>query len=147
MTDRTFVDTNVWVYALDDDEPAKQTRARQVLVPGPETDFVISAQVLGEFFVVVTRKLARPVPLGEADLLVERMAQLPVVGIDASLVRAAIATSRACAISYWDALIIAAAEAAGCRRILSEDLAHGETYGSVRVENPFLDMPAEAGRR
>ena len=62
-------------------------------------------------------------------------------------VRAAIATGRACAIPVPDALIVAAAEAAGCRRILSEDLAHGETYGSVRVENPFLDMPAKAGRQ
>lgn len=139
MTDRTFVDTNVWVYALDDADPAKQDRAREVLAPGPETDVVISAQVLGEFFVVVTRKLARRVPAPEAEQLVDRMSQLPVVPVDAPLVRAAIAMSLSRSLSYWDALIVAAAEAAGCRRILSEDLAHGETYGTVRVENPFLD--------
>ena len=72
----------------------------------------------------------------------DRMSQLPVVSVDAALVRAAIASSQARSLSCWDALIVAAAESAGCRRILSEDLAPGETYGTVRVENPFLDALA-----
>lgn len=145
MTGRTFVDTNVWVYALDAAEPAKRERAREVLEPGPETDMVISSQVLGEFYVVVTRRLARPVSAGEAEQLVDRMSQLPVVPVDAALVRAAIALSRSQSLSCWDALIVAAAQTAGCGRILTEDLAHGAMYGNVRVENPFLDASAEAG--
>ena len=62
---------------------------------------------------------------------------LPVVAVDASLVAAAITGSREWRVSIWDALILRAAEVAGCRRVLSEDLADGGTYGSVVVENPF----------
>lgn len=137
MTDRAFVDTNVWVYAVDRDEPAKQARARAVLEPAANADMVVSTQVLGEFYVTVTRKLAQPVSPDAATAMVERMRQLPVVPLDADHVSAAIAGSRAWGISYWDALVIVTAESAGCSRLISEDLADGATYGSVRVENPF----------
>jgi predicted nucleic acid-binding protein len=137
MTERALVDTNVWVYAVDEDERVKQSRAREILAPTAESDLVVSAQVLGEFFVVVTRKLARAVPEADAQQMAERMRQLPVVAIDEHLVAAAIAASRRWRLSYWDALIVAAAEAAGCRRVLTEDLTHGATYGSIVVENPF----------
>jgi predicted nucleic acid-binding protein len=70
--------------------------------------------------------------------MVDEIARLPVVPTDMQLVIAAIAGSREWGISLWDALIIRAAEAAGCRRLLSEDLAHGAVYGSIRVENPFV---------
>jgi len=138
MTVRSFVDTNVWVYAVDDGDREKQARARAILRPTPETDVVVSAQVLGEFYVTVRRKLAEALPESDAVAMVERMSRLPVVPIDASLVGAAIAGSRAWQLSYWDALIIAAAETSGCERILSEDLSHGAVFASVRVENPFL---------
>ena len=137
MTDRSFVDTNVWVYAVDGSDPAKQAQARAILEPTPEKDVVVSAQVLGEFFVVVTGKLAQSVPEPDARAMVERMASLPVVAIDSALVSAAISGSRTWQVAYWDALIIAAAETAGCRRLFSEDLADGRTYGSVTVTNPF----------
>jgi predicted nucleic acid-binding protein len=137
MTARSFVDTNVWVYAVDDDEPAKQARARSVLAPEAGIDPVISAQVLGEFYVTVTRKLPRSFSPAEAGLLVKQMSDLPVVALDAGLVAAAVAGAQSWGLSYGDALIVAAAETAGCDRVLSEDLADGATYGSVRVENPF----------
>lgn len=137
MTDRSFVDTNVWVYAVDGSDPAKQAQARAILHPAPDKDIVVSAQVLGEFFVVVTGKLARNVSETDATAMVQRMAGLPVVPIDASLVAAAIAGGRLWQVAYWDALIIAAAETAGCRLLLSEDLGDGRTYGTVTVSNPF----------
>jgi predicted nucleic acid-binding protein len=71
--------------------------------------------------------------------MVERMQQLPVLPLDASVVNQAIADSGRWQISYWDALILSTAAAAGCDSVLSEDFAHGASYGSVRVENPFLD--------
>jgi predicted nucleic acid-binding protein len=141
MTDLVFVDTNVWVYAVDADEPAKQGLARAALDPGTADRLVTSAQVLGEFYVTVTRKFERAIAHDVADRMVERMARLPIVPIDADRVRAAIEGARAWGISYWDALIVASARAAGCTRLLSEDLADGETYGGVRVENPFVDRP------
>jgi predicted nucleic acid-binding protein len=70
---------------------------------------------------------------------VRSLAKLPVVGIDADLVLSAIDTSREAKISLWDSLIIEAARQAGCERVLTEDLTHGQVIRGVRVENPFLD--------
>ena len=137
MTSRLFVDTNVWVYAVDDGEPDKQAQARQVLEPTHGKDLVVSAQVLGEFYVTVRRKFAEKLSETEAVALVDRMRQLPVIPVDANLVAGAIANTRQWQISYWDALIVTAAETSGCDTVLSEDLADGQMYGSVRVENPF----------
>lgn len=69
--------------------------------------------------------------------MVATMATLPVVAVDASLVRSAIAGSRTWGISIWDALIMRAAEVAGCGVLVSEDLSAGGVYGPVRVANPF----------
>lgn len=141
MTDAVFADTNVWLYAIDRDEPAKQATARAVLSERTGVRIVTSSQVMSEFYVNATRKLARPVSPEVAARMVEQMAKMEVVAIDAGRVRAAIDGSRAWRISYWDALIVAAAQAAGCARLLSEDLADGVTYGTVRVENPFRARP------
>ena len=137
MTDPIFVDTNVWVYAVDVADPAKRQRALEAIAPAQGRDLVISTQVLTEFYAVVTRKLAVPVSVDDAEAMVRQLAALPVITIDSSLVVSAIAGSREWQISIWDALILRAAEVAGCRRVLSEDLASGTTYGSVVVENPF----------
>ena len=127
----------MWVYAADDGEPDKQARAREVLSPSAERDLVVSAQVLGEFYVTVRRRFANALPEPDAIALVDRMRRLPVVPIDGDLVSAAIANAAAWQLSYWDALIVAAAEASDCSVLLTEDLGHGRTYGSVRVANPF----------
>ena len=133
-----FVDTNIWVYAVDTADPTKRQRALEAVAPAPGRDLVVSTQVLTEFYAVVTRKLAVPVPPDDAEAMVRQLMALPVVAIDASLVASAIAGSREWQISIWDALIVRAAEIAGCRRVLSEDLADGRTYGSVIVENPLV---------
>jgi predicted nucleic acid-binding protein len=135
MPARAFVDTNVLVYAFDDADPAKRDRARSLLAD--DVPLVISAQVVGEFYMVVTRKLAIPLSEAHASAAVDELLRLPVVPIDAELTRAAVSTSRAAQLSYWDALIIEAAAAAGCDRVLTEDLAARSTIRSVRVENPF----------
>jgi len=137
MTEPVFVDTNIWVYAVDAADPAKRERALEVTAPAPGRDLVISTQVLVEFYAVVTRKLAVPLSAEDAEAMVRQLAVLPVVAIDSSLVVSAITGSREWQIAIWDALILRAAEAAGCRRVLSEDLADGTAYGSVVVENPF----------
>jgi predicted nucleic acid-binding protein len=135
---RAFVDTNIWVYAVDTADRAKQARALEILDPEDEKDYVISAQVLGEFYATVTGKLRAAVTFAEGRAMVERMKQLPVVPIDGLLVEAAIAGSEAWRISYWDSLIVNAADAARCPILLSEDLVHGQVYGSVEVVNPFV---------
>jgi predicted nucleic acid-binding protein len=140
MTEAIFVDTNVWIYAVDSADPGKRQRALEVIAPEAGRDLVISTQVLTEFYAVVTRKLAVPLSEEAAEAMVRQLAVLPVVSIDSSLVVSAIARSREWQISIWDALILRAADVAGCRRVLSEDLAAGTTYGSVAVENPFASV-------
>jgi predicted nucleic acid-binding protein len=137
MTEPVFVDTNIWVYAVDTADPTKRQRALEAVAPVPGRDIVVSTQVLAEFYAVVTRKLALPVPIDDTEAMVRQLLALPVVAIDASLVASAVTGSREWQISIWDALIVRAAEVAGCRRVLSEDLADGRTYGSVIVENPL----------
>ncbi len=137
MTGSAFLDTNVVVYAFDDDEPEKQERARAVL-DAPATEvLVLSAQVLAEFYVTVTRKLARPLAPASAREAVAALSELPVVSADADLVLAGIELSDRYQISLWDGLIVQAAVAAGCETILTEDLADGSLLAGVRIQNPF----------
>lgn len=138
MSARCFADTNVLVYAFDDHAPDKRDRARSLL-GDEELTLVISAQVIGEFYAVVTRKLTHALSDGEAAEEVDRFLRLPVVPIDGELTRSAIATSRLGRISYWDALIVEAAVAARCDVLLTEDLNAGQSIGGIRVENPFAD--------
>jgi predicted nucleic acid-binding protein len=141
MGDRTFVDTNVFVYALDESEPAKREISRQALADGDYGELVLSSQVLGEFYVTVTRKFSAPLTEEQAAEAVDRLAATNLtVAIGRAHVEHAIETSRSCQISYWDGLIVAAASQAGCSRLLSEDLNDGQRFGSVLVENPFRGL-------
>jgi len=138
MPSRTFFDTNVLVYLFDADAPRKQTRAREILARSLEQEeAVVSTQVLQEFFVTVTRKLERPLTAAAAEAALQRLMALPVVQIDPEMILAAAVCSRRDRISFWDALILTTASAAGCERVLSEDLQHGRSFGTVQVVNPF----------
>jgi predicted nucleic acid-binding protein len=141
MPARAFLDTNVLVYAADDGEPRKRDLARAILYTDEPGQLVVSTQVLSEFYVVVTRKLARPMSESDAAAAVDELAKLPTVIADAELVRSGIAVSREDRLSFWDGLIVAAAATGGCDRLLTEDLSHGARIGSVRVENPFVTSP------
>jgi predicted nucleic acid-binding protein len=137
MSARTFIDTNVLVYAIDAADPTKQGVARHVLASQQYGELIFSSQVLSEFYVTVTRKLAEPLAEAEAARALDRFDQRPVVVVDRSLVKSAARISRSSQISYWDGLIVAAAVRGGCQRLLSEDLNHGQEICSVRIENPF----------
>ena len=139
MGSRTFFDTNVLVYLFDADSPDKQSRARDAMQQALERGaVVISTQVLQEFFVTVTRKLARPLPAADAEAALRKLMELSVVQVDPDLIMAAAVSSRRDRISFWDALILAAATAAGCDQVLSEDLQHGRSFGRLRIANPLL---------
>ncbi|MGD8485737.1 MAG: PIN domain-containing protein [Chloroflexota bacterium] len=97
----------------------------------------MSSQILSESYVVTARKLARPLAEADAAAMVERLTDLPVVSIDADLVSRAIAGSREWHVSFWDALIIRAAESAGCKVVLSEDLAEDRASSAISVRDPF----------
>ena len=142
MSDSSFLDTNVVVYAFDDDEPTKQHRAREILEAPANTTLVVSTQVLAEFYVTVTRKLHRPLGPTVAASAVETLAELPIVDIHVDLVLDAIALARSHQLSLWDAQIVQAAKVSGCERVLTEDLADGSRIGGVRIENPFTRSTA-----
>lgn len=137
MSDRAFVDTNVLVYLFDRDTPVKQRRARELLAR-EASRLVLSTQVLAEFYVAVTRKLARPLSAPEAEAAVGDLCALDVVALDAPLVRRGVARARRERLSLWDALIVEAALARGCVQLLSEDFQDGRVFdGRLAVTNPF----------
>lgn len=133
----TFLDTNVVVYAFDVADPEKQARAQAVLHDTDPATLVISSQVLSEFFVVVTRKLATPLAQADAAAAVRSLSAFQVVAVDSTLVQEAITQQEAHQLHYWDALIVSAASRAGCDRLLSEDLQDCQRIGSLEVSNPF----------
>jgi predicted nucleic acid-binding protein len=130
-----FLDTNVLVYLFDSDEPEKQAQARELLHQG--SDIRLSRQVLQEFYVAATRKLAKPLPPEQARRVVADLGVFRVLRISHHLVLSAIDRSLASRVSFWDGLIIEAALAAGARRLVSEDLQDGWEIEHMRVWNPF----------
>jgi predicted nucleic acid-binding protein len=93
--------------------------------------------VLQEFYNAVTRKLARPMTLDDAESAVRLLARLTVVPCDGELVVSAISVHRRYRLSLWDALVVQAAIAGGCDRLLTEDLQSGMRFGNLEVEDPF----------
>lgn len=137
MSDKTFVDTNVLIYAHDVDAKAKHEVAKSILHDlWRQRTGVLSLQVLQEFYVNVTRKIASPLPKEAARLVVNSYAiwcteTTPVE------VATAFRIEDESRIGFWDALIVASAAKSGAVRILSEDLNAGQTIGGIRIENPF----------
>jgi predicted nucleic acid-binding protein len=137
MTIEVFLDTNILVYAASRlKADAKKRKLAAELIS--TTEFGTSAQVLAEFYVTVTRKGAPPMSPAKAFEWIEQLEMQPCVAIDATIVKRGIETSAVHRISYWDGAIIAAAEALGATTLFTEDLKHGQVYGSVRAINPFL---------
>jgi predicted nucleic acid-binding protein len=136
---KTFVDTNILLYAYDRSAGDKRNVARRNLERlWASGDGAISTQVLQEFYVNVRRKAENPISATSArSLIADYLAWDPVV-IDGTSVLEAIDAERRHRLSFWDALIIVAAQASGAGTILSEDFNHGQKYDSVQVLNPFM---------
>lgn len=132
-----FVDTNVLLYALSQD-PSEADKARTANELLARRDLVLSAQVLGEFFVQATRVTRDDhLSVDQARRLVESFTRFPIVPITGTLCGAAINTAQRWQLSYWDAAIIEAARIGGCNEIWTEDLNTGQDYDGVHVHNPF----------
>jgi predicted nucleic acid-binding protein len=139
MNDRVFVDTNVIVYAYDRSEPDKQERALEILTPLAMTGTgVISTQVLGEFFVAVTRKLSAPLKIQEAyERLKNYLQSWAVVDITAMIVQEAARGVRDHRFHFWDAQIWATAKLHQIPLIFSEDFNVDGVIEGVQFANPF----------
>lgn len=136
MTVECFLDTNILVYAAAG-RGREETKRKRALELIDEEDFGLSAQVLQEFYVTVVRKVEIPLSPEEAVKWIEDFEAFPCLPIDSGLVKIAIETSVRHRLSYWDGAIIGAAEALGAKILYSEDMNHGQQYGTVRVYNPF----------
>lgn len=139
MTDeRQFVDTNVLVYAHDVSAGAKRDRARELLASlWASGHGCLSIQVLQEFYVTVTRKVARPLDIGTAAQVVSDLGRWKTHAPQPRDVLEAIHLQDRGRISFWDAMILHSAAALGCRLIWSEDLKPGRSSAGVIIENPF----------
>jgi predicted nucleic acid-binding protein len=138
---RPFVDTNVLVYAHDEDEPVKRRQAL-ALLEEVGARMTLSPQVLAEFYVTVTRKLPRPLDAQVAAAQVDALRAAATVTTDADLIIDAIQLSQAHQLSLWDAMILRSAERGGCDTLFSEDLQDGLTLAGVTVRNPFTAASA-----
>ncbi|MGA2203754.1 MAG: PIN domain-containing protein [Terriglobales bacterium] len=137
MSDRTFVDTNILIYAHDADAKSKHEVAKSVLGElWSQRMGVLSMQVLEEFYVNVTRKIASPLPKDVARMVVNSYA-IWCIEITPAEISSAFRIEDESRIGFWDALIIASAAKCGASRILSEDLNAGQQIAGVRIENPF----------
>jgi predicted nucleic acid-binding protein len=132
-----FLDTNILIYSVSSDssERAKRDRARGLL----DGDCVLSVQVLQEFYVQMTRS-NRPGAISHqvALELIENWRRFPIQENTMSILVDALRITERYRFSLWDSLIIAAAIAAGCDRLMSEDMSHGQTIEGLAIVNPFV---------
>lgn len=141
MSDRIFVDTNVLVYAYDRSEPEKQRRALEMLDRLAVTGAgMISTQVLSEFFVAVTQKIAAPLTVDEAyDRLKNYLQSWTVVDLTGMIVLESARGVRDHQFNFWDAQIWAAARLNQASVVFSENFNVGAVTEGVRFVNPFVE--------
>jgi len=138
MNARTFVDTNVLIYAHDTDANAKHLAAKSILRQlWSERKGALSPQVLQEFYVNVTKKIPHPLSKESARLVVSTYAIWCIETTSVEVLNAFRIEDES-RIGFWDALIVASALKSGANRILSEDLNAGQTIAGIRIENPFV---------
>lgn len=136
---KTFVDTNVLIYAHDVDAGRKHDTAKALLrTLWIERTGMLSTQVLQEFYVNVTRKIRTPLTRPAARNVLDTYAPWCVDGITTADIRAACQIEDEASIGFWDALIIAVAARSGAHRVLTEDLSSGQVIAGVTVHNPFV---------
>jgi predicted nucleic acid-binding protein len=139
MSDRYFVDTNILMYAHDVSAGEKHGRAKALVEAlWRDRSGVISTQVLQELTVNLRRKAGRPLDAKATSEIISDYLTWQIVVNGAESILEALDIESTYQISFWDALVIQAAQAAGAHILYSEDLSHGQVYGAARVVNPFM---------
>ncbi len=139
MNGKVFVDTNILIYAHDlDAGPRNQISAAILRELWENETGILSAQVLQEFYVNVTRKIKNPMPKPQARGIVESYQAWPVELNDTRTILVASEIEERHMLSFWDALIIASASNANAEKILTDDLNHGQKIEGILIENPFV---------
>lgn len=138
MSAKTFVDTNILVYAHDSSAGEKHRRAQEILFDlWASGRGCLSLQVLQEFYVTVTRKVAAPMSEETAAEIVRELSTWTVHQPETRDLHDAIEVHRRYQVSFWDAMIVHSADRLGCEVLWSEDLNPGQVYGGVEIRNPF----------
>lgn len=141
--ERVFLDTNIIVYAYDKDAGKKHEVARELLFGLWNSEGgILSSQILQEFCVTVTRKIELPLPVETTREIVEDFLSWDVVANDGDTILQAIKIQIKEKISFWDALVVAAAQKGGADILLTEDLSDGRRFGNLTVRNPFAPSGA-----
>ncbi|UCC83333.1 MAG: PIN domain-containing protein [Gemmatimonadota bacterium] len=140
MSAKAFVDTNILVYAHDPASGAKHDRAKALVSRlWEQRSGVVSTQVLQELYVNLCKVAKKPIPQAEAKRMLADYLTWELVVNDGESVLEALELEERYLISFWDALIVQAANAAGVENLYSEDFNHGQMYGSVMAVNPFAE--------
>jgi predicted nucleic acid-binding protein len=139
MSDKFFIDTNVFVYSFDPTAKRKQKIAKDLVASAlAQNTGIVSYQVIQEFLNVATQKFAQPLtPQDAKQYLAQVLYPLCEVFPTESLYSVALDLSKDTQYSFYDSLILAAAVAGGCKTLYSEDLCHGRTVAGVTIQNPF----------
>jgi len=140
MTGKYFIDTNVFIYSFDIEQPAKQKRSLELIQVGLGTGFgIISTQVIQEFLNVSTRKFAIPMKPEDSKAYL-RLVMNPMCQVypDLSLYEACLDLQVETGYSFFDSLILAAAIRGGCNFLFTEDLQDGQEIDSVTIKNPYI---------
>jgi predicted nucleic acid-binding protein len=140
MSDRFFLDTNIFVYSFDQSAVVKAQIAAQLIRKALTTQKgIISYQVVQEFFNVALKRFSRPMRLADAEQYLGTVFR-PLLGVHSSqaLYAEALRLQGQSGLSWYDSLIVSAAIQTQCDLLFSEDLQHGQRFGSLRVANPFL---------
>jgi predicted nucleic acid-binding protein len=137
MSAAEFLDSNIVVYAYDRRDEHKQRIARGLLKKAVKGECVVSIQVLAEVAVTLLNKVSPPMSAEAVVEILDLLGPIPTIIPDGDLVRRAVQACSEYGVHFYDGMILAAAERAGCRRVWSEDLNPGQEYFGVKVENPF----------
>ena len=136
MPGKAFLDSNVLAYAQDKDSPDKRKISRKLIEElGRSGNGVISTQVMQEFYVAATRKLA--VDALAAENVLKTFSVFEIVQVTLQLIQDAVDCSILNVLSFWDALVLVAASAAGCSTLYTEDMNAGQTVLGLKLQNPF----------
>ena len=139
MSVRAFVDTNILVYSRDKSEEAKQAIALDWLsVLWQQRSGRISSQTLNEFYVTVTQRLKPGLSRPEAQADIRSLLLWNPIAVDSTVIENAWLIQERYSFSWWDSLILSAAQIQDCRYVLSEDMQHGQQIGNMTIINPFL---------
>jgi predicted nucleic acid-binding protein len=132
-----FLDTNILVYAYDPGNEKKQQTAQNLVRKALAGEIIISTQVLAEFAATLLHKLSPAARSSDVTAVLDVLGPIKVIAPDAETVRRAVEACAGYGVHFYDGMILATAERAGCQRIWSEDFNAGQKYFGIAVENPF----------